>query len=184
MVEWNLGRPGRQCSACDREFEENAEFTAVLFERGEVFERGDFCDPCTGSAVQEGFSHWRTRLPPRETKKRLFVDDQTLVDLFVQLGQREAPLHQHFRFVLMLVLMRKRLVKFLQSVQKEDQSLWKVALQADKSEHMVADPRLSEDEVEAVSRQLGQILYGSEEDLDQLANQPTEAEAVVEESSG
>jgi len=92
------------------------------------FVRLDFCEKCwaegrrpptdsnTSAAALDGggvmFSHWKTIIPVPEQKKRLLVEDSVLVDLFQRMDGRTDPREIRFRFVLALILMRKRLLKY------------------------------------------------------------------------
>ena len=53
---------------------------------------------------------WQTVMPAAEEKKKVFVDDEVLCTLFERLAEATEPAKLHFRFVLGLILMRKRLV--------------------------------------------------------------------------
>ena len=53
---------------------------------------------------------WQTVMPASEEKKKVFVDDEVLCTLFERLAETTEPSKVNFRFVLGLILMRKRLV--------------------------------------------------------------------------
>ena len=58
------------------------------------------------------FSFWKTTVPVPEQKKKLLVDDSVLVDVFGRMEGKHEPSEIRFRFVLALILMRKRLLKY------------------------------------------------------------------------
>ncbi len=86
------------------------------------FVRVDFCETCWGAGkrpetVPEGeplttFSFWKTLIPTAQQKKKLLVDDSVLVDVFTRIEGRNEPQEVRFRFVLGLILMRKRLLRY------------------------------------------------------------------------
>jgi hypothetical protein len=96
------------------------------------FIRVDFCEPCWNQGrrpeqlspvalglVDEGqtarlemFSFWKTTMPLPQQKKKLLVDDSVLVDVFQRMEGKTEPQEVRFRFVLALILMRKRLLKY------------------------------------------------------------------------
>ena len=60
----------------------------------------------------EMFSFWKTTVPEPQQKKKLLVDDSVLVDVFQRMEAKTDPQEIRFRFVLALILMRKRLLKY------------------------------------------------------------------------
>jgi hypothetical protein len=57
------------------------------------------------------FCFWRTTFEPGDRARRMLVDDETLLDLFHRMDGDERPQRVAFRFVLMLLLVRKRLLR-------------------------------------------------------------------------
>ncbi len=78
---------------------------------------------------------------------------------FVRLAGETEPCRVHFRFVLALILMRKRRLRYEGSTVTDDGEVWTVVLTRDRSTHQVVNPRLRDDQVENVSRQLSAILH-------------------------
>ena len=80
------------------------------------------------------FSFWRSIVPQPNQKKKLFVDDEVLLNLFRRLDEAVGPERQAFRFVLGLILMRKRLLRYDGSVRKTvgqvEQEWWRVTPRA------------------------------------------------------
>jgi hypothetical protein len=161
MDQWDIARCSGVCSATGRTLAEGEEHYAVLFEDGETFRRADFAlDAWTGPPA-EAFCYFRTRVPVRERKKRLLVDDEMLINFFVRLGDDEvAESRQNFRFVLALILMRKRLLKYEDTVRENGGEIWMMRLVREQSVHKVRNPHLAEDQIAQVSRELGAILHG------------------------
>jgi len=60
----------------------------------------------------EMFSFWKTTVPEPQQKKKLLVDDSVLADVFQRMEGKTDPQEVRFRFVLALILMRKRLLKY------------------------------------------------------------------------
>ena len=68
--------------------------------------------------------------------------------------------------------MRKRLLKYEGTEQQDGQEVWRMVLPRDRSEHLVVNPRLSDDQIGAVSGQLSAILHG---DMGEFAAEIEEA---------
>ena len=81
------------------------------------FIRIDFCEKCWSEGKRPAppltvFSYWKTIVPIPEQKKKLLVDDSVLIDVFTRMEDKKEPQEIRFRFVLALILMRKRLLKY------------------------------------------------------------------------
>src|SRR4029079_16041088 len=77
------------------------------------FERLDVCLNCWANFERGDLvGFWRNTMPLAEQKKKLFVDDEVLCQLFERLCDTTEPAKLNFRFVLGLILMRKRLIVY------------------------------------------------------------------------
>ena len=163
-TEYNIARTAGQCVKCNKELLEKEEFVAVLTESGEQFQRVDWCRPCWEAPdrgeVANLFSVWHSHMPVKEIKKRLFIDDAMLVNFFQRLDGAEEPARVNFRFVLALVLMRKRLLMYDRAVTDNGVEKWAMKLRGTDEMHQVINPKLDESRIAEVSEQLSQILQG------------------------
>jgi hypothetical protein len=110
------------------------------------FERGDV------------IAFWQAVMPAQEQKKKVFVDDEVLCDLFERLKDTTEPPKLNFRFVLGLILMRKKMLVYDQSRAENGQDIWVVHFKGREEKLDLLNPRLDEAQVAEVSQQLGQIL--------------------------
>lgn len=108
------------------------------------------------------FGHWKTVVAEPGQAKRLFVDDQVLMNLFDRLSQTDQPQRLAFRFVLALILMRKRLLKYegseKQQTEQDLQEWWLMTPKGHTDPIPVLNPQLDEEQVQQVTEQLGEIL--------------------------
>ncbi len=106
---------------------------------------------------------WKTEVPAPGAKRRVFVDDAALLDLFDRLGQ-EARAHQvGFRFVLMLLLVRKRLLRVIGQREATATECWVVTPKGSPEGDPgieVVNPRLDEQAMREITEQLGEVLDG------------------------
>lgn len=58
------------------------------------------------------FAHWKAVVPEPNAKKKVFVDNDVLLNLLRRLADADAPDRVAFRFVLALILMRKKMVRY------------------------------------------------------------------------
>jgi hypothetical protein len=158
-MDWNVAKSQRVCG-CGRELEENETYFAALYEEGEEFLRRDYCAACWEKVKEEGgfFSFWKTSVPPKEQKRRLFADDEVLLDFFFRLEGAEEEQRRHFFYLLALILMRKKLLKFEDIERDEERELLCLRYPLEDRRFRVPDPKLSEEQIEAVKEQLSEIL--------------------------
>ena len=164
ITEYNIERTAGVCAKCGRTLQEKEEFFAVLTEAGESFAREDWCLGCWESPgrgeIANLFGVWRSRMPVRQTKRKLFVDDAMLVNFFQRLEGAQEPARVNFRFVLALVLMRKRLLVYERTIRENGAERWVVRRRGSDELHEVPDPKLDETRIGEISDQLGEILQG------------------------
>jgi hypothetical protein len=128
------------------------------------------------------FSHWRATVPHPNEKKKLFVDNDVLLQLFRRLGDADQLERLAFRFVLGLILMRKKMLRYDGTTKKTapgstpgsdgqvaEQDYWLMTPKLDVSKGplgkwddegtmLVLDPHLDDERIQQVTEQLGEIL--------------------------
>lgn len=181
MDQWEVARCGGVCAITNRELAEGEEHYAVLFEDGEGFRREDHSLEAWQGPPNGTYCFFKTRVPVREKKKRLLVDNDVLVNFFARLADENQEARTHLRFVLALILMRKRLLKYEDTLREDGQEFWLMRLAKEQSTHKVLNPQLNDAQIEEVSRELGAILHGDMGDFDEAledaraADDPTTA---------
>ena len=97
-------------------------------------------------------------MPPKEHKRRLFADDEVLLDFFTRLEHDTEEQRRHFYYLLALILMRKKILKFEDIERVDDAELLVLYYKPEDRRFRVPDPKLAEEQIEAVKDQLSQIL--------------------------
>jgi hypothetical protein len=170
---YSLARPHGKCTVCGRGIGKGEKFTAAVREGGAGLERLDVGAECWETVDKKPLlAHWRATMPDSEgpARPKVFVDDAVLCDLFERLaetplgdiaeGEGSATAKANFRFVLGLILMRKRLLTYESTHVANGQEFWSVRLKGREQAFDLPNPRLDEQQVMQVSEQLGQILSG------------------------
>jgi len=124
------------------------------------------------------FCYWKTTAPEPNQKKKLFVDNDVLMNLFRRLADTDQPQRVSFRFVLGLILMRKKYLRYDgttrrpargQTAEPEHEAWWQVTTKLDLSKGPMGrwneneqlemlDPHLDEQQIQQVTEQLSEIL--------------------------
>jgi len=178
---YDIERPTGQCAFTGRKLEPHEQYVATLIETDdESLKRLDVSTEAwdEGKRPDALFSYWKATVPEPEEKKKLFVDDEVLMNLLHRLADAEQAERQAFRFVLMLILMRKKLLRYNGTESRTEEGpggepierdWWLLTPKLDvKKGHFgkwdeetkleVLDPRLDEDGIREVTDQLSQIL--------------------------
>ncbi|WP_428938421.1 hypothetical protein [Fontivita pretiosa] len=157
---YEVARPQGKCFVTGNTIEPGTKFMAALRETPAGFERLDISMQAWPTFDRRDvLAFWQTVMPsPQQTSKRLFVDDQVLCDLFERLAGASEPAKLNFRFVLGLILMRKRMIIYESSRVENGVEIWTVRFKGREDQLDLVNPRLNEQQVMEVSQQLGQIL--------------------------
>jgi len=158
--QWEVEPAAERCALTGRKLQEGEEFYSALFEEGETFRRVDYSSQSWKGPPEGSYCHFKSRIPVKEKRKKLLVDNDTLASFFLRLGDDAEPARVQFRFVLALILMRKRLLRYEGSKVEAGVEVWRMILMTDRSEHRVVNPRLTDEQIEGVSSQLSAILHG------------------------
>lgn len=148
-----------RCTATGRDLLEGEEFFTVLMESGESFTRADYSLEGWTGPPPGAFCHFKTKVPVKEKRKKLLVNNELLIGFFERLADQTEPVRVHFRFVLALILMRKRLLRYDGSKIEEGVEIWNMTLPREQRVHRVVNPRLNDEQIETVSGKLSEILH-------------------------
>jgi hypothetical protein len=164
---WKTGHRGAGCGACEGAFEPGTIVVSALFEApvvdagdddGPPFSRVDFCAPSFDGEADTGgpFSWWRFVVPPPEEKKATF--DLSVAREFLQrLLDQGDPERASLRYLLTLLLMRKRIVKVAEHFTDKRGEVMAIRFPPADAIFEVVCCELSEDETDSLREQLGEL---------------------------
>ncbi len=158
MSEWEIDKPLGQCSGTGKKIEYGEEYFAALVETNEGLVRRDFCADYWLAEKPNVYCYWKTRLPRPDEKKHKFVDDEMLMAFFVRLEKETEQEKINFRFVLALILMRKRRLKYDSSKIEDNKEIWRLRIAGEKEFVEVTNPNLDDEQVKQLTSQVGEIL--------------------------
>src|SRR6516164_2577792 len=102
MLDYQIQPSTRRCSATGRELKAGEKVYSVLLDEGGKFVRKDFSEQAWQGAPPDAFSFWVGRVSAGDTKRRLAIDDEVLLDCFQRLEGCIETERVNFRFVLAL----------------------------------------------------------------------------------
>jgi len=159
MADWEIKKTLGQCFGTGQAFAVGQEYYASLVETEQGLERHDYSIDYWNAEHPAVFCYWKSKMANPEQKKKLLIDDEMLMAFFDRLAEETEPEKVNFRFVLMLILMRKRRLKYESSAADDSQQeIWTMRVTGQDRFEKVVNPHLSEDQIEQLSSQMGQIL--------------------------
>lgn len=159
MATWEIYKPSGECAATGTKIEFGDNYYGALVEGEEGLVRKDFCVSYWEQHKPSVYCYWKTRLPHPDQKKKVFVDDEMLLAFFDRLENDTQTERVNFRFVLALILMRKRRLKYEGSQILEGHDIWTLKVTGETRRVQVNDPHLDEEQIEQLSEQMGQVLH-------------------------
>lgn len=161
--EWSMPRRSDRCVTCGATFEPGRTHNSALFEQGDGYARCDFCLTCTVSAGPPPLAVWRGRRPAPGPRRSQALDRETALQIFLRLEHADAAEKQQFRFVLAMLLWRKRVLKFEAATRNgAGREVWRFTQAGGDAGHDVVRPELAEQQLESLSLQIEQLLSGDE----------------------
>ena len=158
MAEWTINKPLGECCGTGRKIEPGEEYFGALVEGQEGLERRDFSAEYWEKEKPEVFCFWKSKLADPEEKKELFVSDEMLMAFFERLANETDQEKVNFRFVLAMVLMRKRKLKYDATRTDDGKEVWLLRIVGQKETAEVVNPHLDDEQIEQLTSQVGQIL--------------------------
>jgi hypothetical protein len=158
MPEYQIQPNARRCSASGRELRAGERFFSVLTEESGKFVRRDYAAEAWQGPPHDVFSFWSGKVATPDGRRRPVIDDELLLDCFGRLEGQTEPGRINFRYVVGLLLMRRRRLR-LDSVAREDGvEVLHLRCPRTGTKYRAVNPDLSEEETTAVQDEVFQAL--------------------------
>jgi hypothetical protein len=163
MQDWNIKSRGEICSVTQRRFTDGELFYSALYWHNGVYERRDFCEGAWNERndnIQPLCSWQSVFTPPEKMPETLKKEDAE--SLLRRLIEENDPAQQNARYILVLMLERKRLVRQIDRQMVEGGSKLIYEHLASGESWIIDDPGLKLAELEPVQREVGALLAGGQ----------------------
>ena len=157
-ADYEIQGPTRVCSVTGQVLDAGMRFYAVLIEEDGKFVRKDYAASAWQGPPPEAIAFWMGRVPASDQPRKPTFNDDLLLDCFHHLEGATEPNRIHFRYVVALLLMRRKRLKFEDMTREGEATALIVRDIKTRKRHLVADPRLSEDEIAAVQDEVFRVL--------------------------
>lgn len=155
---YQIQSASRTCARTGRDLKPGEPFFSVLFDRQGQWVREDISKDAWTGPPAEAFSFWLTRMPEEGQPKKPALDDEMLWNCFQRLPESAESKQSAFRYVLALLLMRRKKLRF-EEIRKDNDQEWLVLRDSkQKKLHQILDPRLTETQMTEVQEELESLL--------------------------
>jgi hypothetical protein len=171
MTEWDIQARSNACTACHTAFAEKQTYHTLLAMNADGYQRRDLCASCFAGIRRDGvISYWQGqyKLPPPPPPEPIRKD--TAETLLRKLVKSSDPAHTGARYILAVMLERKKILRHRDTVHDENRNNILVYEHAQSGESFtVPDPHLRLDQLDEVQRRVAELLqpaqrpYGSAE---------------------
>ncbi len=158
MTDYQIQANSRRCTITGRELQPGEKFYSVLLDEAGKFIRRDYSGDAWTGPPEGTFSFWSGRVPQPEESRRLRIDDDLLLDCFQRLQGQTQPDRLNFRYVVALLLMRRKRFKFEEARVEDGREILTLRCTRTKALYKVVNPRLSEEEMAAVQDEVLKVL--------------------------
>jgi hypothetical protein len=148
MIDYQIAPSTRTCSVTGRELKAGERYYSVLLDEGGKLVRRDYSREAWAGPPEGAFSFWQARVSEGPAR-RPPVDDDLLLDCFGRLEGEDEPGRVRFRYVLALLLMRRRRLKFEEARREGGREVLQLRCTRTGARHQVVNPGLSDEEMEA-----------------------------------
>jgi len=167
--DWTIQSRGHHCAATGRTFTEGEQFYTLLYDEKTGYRREDLSEEAfrdRPADAPQPFSFWRTKYTPPAPPPPEAIGRQTAEDLLREYMAEhaaglvvEADKKASARFLLAVMLERKRILKEIETKRGDDGVLVRVYEHAKTGEvFVIPDPELKLDQLEEVQAEVGALL--------------------------
>jgi hypothetical protein len=148
----------RRCAVTGRELVAGERYYTALLEEGHQLLRRDYSGEAWQGPPDGAFGFWTGKVPPAQATHKPRFDDDLLEECFHRLDGQTDPGRINFRYVVALLLIRRRRYKLEQDVTEDGVEQMVVRCVKTGARHRVVNPRLGEAEMQEVQDEVFQVL--------------------------
>jgi len=117
-MDYEVQRSTRRCAATGQEFAPGESFYSVLVAEGAELRRLDYAAGAWPGPPAEAIAWWKSQVPDRNASRMHWAPNDVMLHFFDELA--EQPDRQDMRYVLALLLVRRRVMR-LEETEKDEQ---------------------------------------------------------------
>jgi hypothetical protein len=157
-MDYQLQPITRTCHVSGLELKPGEKYFTALFDQRPGFVRKDYAAEAWPGPPEGAIAFWSGTVPAPEAKPRLRIDDDLLLDCFLRLEGRHDPAEVNFRYVVALLLMRRKRFRFEKTRLVDGHEVLFLKEARGSSTHQVVNPRLTEEAMLQVQEEVFKVL--------------------------
>jgi hypothetical protein len=158
MTNYQFHGPARVCATSGRELHAGEKVYSLLRDEDGQFVRTDYAADAWPGPPTGAVAWWSARIPEAGRPAKPTINDDILVDCFEHLADTTDPARQKFRYVVALLLMRRKRFKFEDARKREDRETLVVRDARSGHRYEIDDPQLTQSEMDAVRDEVFRVL--------------------------
>ena len=121
-MDFEVQRCSRHCAVTERELSSGEVYYSALLAEGAGVERRDYSREGWSGPPDGTVAWWKSRIPTRSAKKKRWAPNEVMLQFFEELDRRkdDPQSHDDMRYVLGLLLVRRRVLRHEESETDED----------------------------------------------------------------
>jgi hypothetical protein len=160
--DWNIRLRAEACDATTKPFAEGETFYTALYREGEGFLRRDLCEEAWATLAADPqapapFSSWRSKFEPPAPPPPEPLPRDDAEGMLRRLLESNDPAHTNTRYLLAVMLERKRILRPQPS---EDKAILVYERAGTGETFLIADPNLSLSDLAQVQEEVSALLSG------------------------
>lgn len=153
-MDFNIRPVAKSCSQSGRTFQPGESCWSVLVEQDGRLVRQDFSVDAWHGPPSGAIGHWRCTIPAAVEQNRIKLDPDSLFDYFLQLNDSPNYVQQQYRYVLALLLLRKRRLILEDVLQIDERPAMRLVGSGGEGPFDVPEEELSEEQIDRLQHQL------------------------------
>ena len=157
-MDYQIQGNTRRCAVSAKELQPGDKVFSVLIERDGKLERQDYSSACWQGPPQGIFCFWSSTVPSPSAPRRPQFDDDLLLDCFQRLDGAQEPDKVKFRYVIGLLLMRRKRLKFEEAPRRNGHAVLCLRCMRSGTLYEVVNPHLTDEEILSVQQEVFRML--------------------------
>ncbi len=158
MIDYQIQANTRRCVATGRELQPGERYFTALLEEGNAFIRQDFSSEAWKGPPAGVYSFWSGRVPQADEAVKPRFDDDLLEECFHRLEHETEPSRVNFRYIVTLLLIRRKRLRFEHSVEQDGVEKLEVSDVRTGAKSLVTNPQLSPEQMAEVQAEVFRVL--------------------------
>lgn len=154
VMDYHIRPAGRMCAASGRAFRPGESCWSVLLEKSGDVVRQDICDEAWSGPPEGSIGYWRCLAGGTAESQRPKLTADGMFQTFLQLYESPNRVQQQYRYILALLLLRKRRLILEEVVDQDDRPVMRLSGSGGEGPFEIPEEELSETEMLRLQQQL------------------------------